>query len=56
MSLRQTNGVRRGSPDSLVLFSRIIADDLRGHCEKQDHYWGQMGDRPPLNQGDPSYG
>ena len=30
VQIPQSNGVRQGSPDSPILFSRIIADDLQG--------------------------
>ena len=51
VSVPQSNGVRQGSPDSPVLFSRIIADDLQEALRDAQPLLGENRGPPPPHSG-----
>ncbi|OLP87929.1 Retrovirus-related Pol polyprotein from type-1 retrotransposable element R2 [Symbiodinium microadriaticum] len=51
VTVPQTNGVRQGSPDSPVLFSRIVADDLQGALRDAQPLLGDNRGPPPPHSG-----
>ena len=50
-SIKQTNGVRQGSPDSPILFSRIVADCLAGALRDTSHMLQPAKGPPPPESG-----
>ena len=50
-SIPQTNGVRQGSPDSPILFSRIVADCLEGALRETSHMLHPSKGPPPPESG-----
>ena len=50
-SIKQTNGVRQGSPDSPILFSRIVADCLEGALRETSHLLRPAKGPPPPESG-----
>ena len=50
-SIPQTNGVRQGSPDSPVLFGRVVADDLESALGTTQHMLPPAQGPPPPQSG-----
>ena len=48
----QTNGVRQGSPDSSILFGRVIADDLEAALRSTSHLLPSARDQHNHSRGD----
>ncbi|CAE7361641.1 unnamed protein product [Symbiodinium sp. CCMP2592] len=55
VNVPQTNGVRQGSPDSPVLFGRVVADDLEGPLNATQHLLPPKQEGPPPPQSGGAY-